>query len=85
MLGGVDRVADLKKQWAETEHTPKLCQFVQRKLEEICVGRSLRHAVRKHCADLMIAPELNQNHLRNARSRERPRSFRASGRFCAWR
>ncbi len=56
MLLGVDRVADLKKQWAETEMRPKLCAFVQQKLEEICVGRSLRHAVSKHCADLRIDP-----------------------------
>ena len=53
---GVDKIADLKKQWAETEVTPKLCEFVQRKLEEICVGRSLRHAVRKHCLELKIDP-----------------------------
>jgi hypothetical protein len=54
MLAGVDRIADLKKQWAETEVRPKLCEFVQRKLEEICVGRSLRHAVAKYCVDLKI-------------------------------
>jgi len=57
MLAGVDRIADLKRQWAETEHTPRLCEFVQRKLEEICVGRSLRHAVRKHCLEQNLDPQ----------------------------
>ena len=57
MLVSVDMIADLKKQWAETEVTPKLCQFVHRKLEELCLGRSLRHAVTKHCLEQKIDPQ----------------------------
>jgi hypothetical protein len=56
MLVGVDPIADLKKQWAETEVPAKLCAFVQQKLEELCVGRSLRYAVRKHCLELKLDP-----------------------------
>ena len=56
MLVGVDPIADLKKQWAETEVQAKLCTFVQQKLEELCVGRSLRYAVRKHCLEQKIDP-----------------------------
>ena len=56
MLVGVDPIADLKKQWAETEVQAKLCAFVQQKLEELCVGRSLCYAVRKHCLEQKIDP-----------------------------
>ena len=57
MLVGVDLIADLKKQWAETEVRPKLCQFVHRKLDELCLGRSLRHSVSKHCVEQKIDPQ----------------------------